>query len=115
AQGFAEVLDNILGNTGQHIATLRNLAQEFFPVWNSVVDTFGNLRDIVSTLGPLAGVVLSGGLRLVWEAVQLLAPALASITGYLAVNEWAVYTLVGALAAWKKIMLANSAILAVQG
>jgi tape measure domain-containing protein len=114
AQGVAEVLDNILGNTGKHIDTIRTAAEQFFPVWNSIKGTFQNLLDIARDLGPTLGVILGGGLRLTWEIIQLLAPALESITRFLADNEWAAWGLFGAITALTVITKAHAAAMAVQ-
>ncbi|WP_158544606.1 tape measure protein [Blastococcus sp. TBT05-19] len=113
AQGVAEVLDNILGNTGAHIDIIRTAADQLFPLWNDLVGTFGNLRDVAADLGPVLGVILGGGLKLAWEAIQLLAPVLRDVTGWLSDNEWAVYTLVGAYAALKLATSAHAASMAV--
>ncbi len=114
AQGIGEVLDNILGNTGEHVDTFRAAAEQFFPVWESLKTSLSNAVDIVRDLGPLVGIVLAGGFKLAWEAVQLLAPVIESVTGFLADNEWAVYTLVGAYAGLKAVMAAHAAAMAVQ-
>ncbi|WP_394620953.1 tape measure protein [Lentzea sp. JNUCC 0626] len=115
AQGIGEVVDNILGNTGEHVAYFRDRAAELLPVVDQLKALFANLWGIAQDLAPLFGPEgLGGGVHMAWEAFKLLLPYLVQITGWLNDNEGVVYALVGAYVALNAITRAHAAVMAVQ-
>src|SRR3954447_3139935 len=114
AQGIGEVIDNILGNTGRYVDTFRSIAAGVIPFVGQLWQLFTNVWRIAGDLGPVLGVILGGGLRLVWEGLNLLLPLAVQVTGWLADNKPVVIALASAWAALIVVTKAHAATMAIQ-